>query len=132
MRNLSYNKSLKMNVNNLKVRTPYILSALILPAHVAIAENIADETMVVTATAGKEKNLLEAPATMTLIDGQEQSKYQMTGDVGDLLVDVPGVNISTQANGSRSIRIRGLSNDYTQVLLNGRPFLYQRSALAWQ
>ncbi|WP_421243864.1 TonB-dependent receptor domain-containing protein [Aeromonas sp. 601019] len=120
MRNLSYNKSLKMNINNLKVRTPYILSALILPAHVAIAENIADETMVVTATAGKEKNLLEAPATMTLIDSQEQSKYQMTGDVGDLLVDVPGVNISTQANGSRSIRIRGLSNDYTQVLLNGR------------
>jgi outer membrane receptor for ferrienterochelin and colicins len=99
---------------------PYVLSALIFPVHFAIAENIADETMVVTATAGKGKSLLEAPATMTVVDGQEQSKYQMTGDVGDLLVDAPGVNVSTQANGSRSVRIRGLSNDYTQVLLNGR------------
>ncbi|GAA3896398.1 hypothetical protein GCM10022228_04000 [Halomonas cibimaris] len=78
------------------------------------------EEMVITASAGLKTTRLEAPATVTVIDAQEQSKYQMAADVGELIADAPGVNVSSQSNGSRGVRIRGMSNEYTQVLLNGR------------
>lgn len=116
----------------LKLKSSHAVSCLFslsfIPVSFVMAESAIDETVVVTANAGQSTTLLDAPATLTVIDVQEQSKYQFTGDVGDLLVDAPGVNVSTQANGSRSVRIRGLSSDYTQVLLNSRRS-YTREAL---
>ncbi|WP_372761352.1 TonB-dependent receptor plug domain-containing protein [Pseudoalteromonas sp.] len=110
-----------MKLTTLLSITPYFV---VLTAQPVLAttnnEDPLTETIVITATAGRGTTTLEAPATLTVIEGYEQNKYQMTGDIGDLLIDVPGVNVSAQSNGSRGVRIRGLSNDYTQVLLNGQ------------
>ncbi|WP_299143787.1 TonB-dependent siderophore receptor, partial [uncultured Vibrio sp.] len=117
-----------MDNKAVRLGAPCFLGAFLLPFPPAFAAAQPDETLVVTANAAAAMTIKDAPATLSFIDAQEQSKYQMTGDVGDLLVDVPGVNVSSQANGSRSVRIRGLSNDYTQVLLNGQRS-YTREAL---
>lgn len=117
----------------MKTTTLYLVVAIVLPAELLAAqttlgETVPMETLVVTAKAGAGVSLANAPATISVVDVQEQSKYQMNADVGDLIADVPGVNVSSQANGSRGVRIRGLSNDYTQVLLNGLRS-YSREAL---
>ncbi len=112
------------------LRITSVLLVLTAPS-IALASNDNQstiETIVVTASAGKGMRLLEAPASVSIVNIQEESKFQFNTDIGDLIADVPGVSISTQANGSRGVRIRGLSNDYTQVLLNGQRS-YTREAL---
>lgn len=121
-----------MKRNRLKSITSCLMVALTFPVnaqnHETGTENTTVETIVVTANAGQGIALIDAPATISVIDVQEQSQYQMNADIGDLIADIPGVNVSSQANGSRAVRIRGLSNDYTQVLLNGQRN-YSREAL---
>lgn len=109
-----------MKITNLTRVAPCLAGLVVFPAQTALAQETLLEELVVTATAGQKTTALEAPATMTVIDAQEQTKYQVATDVADLVADAPGVNVSSQSNGSRGVRIRGLSNSYTQVLLNGR------------
>jgi len=75
------------------------------------------QSVVVTA-AGFEQAVEDAPASISVIERAELEKKAYR-DVTDVLRDVPGVAIS--GGGSNSdIHIRGMSGDYTLILIDGR------------
>ncbi|AYF02190.1 TonB-dependent receptor [Paracoccus yeei] len=79
------------------------------------------ETVVITAT-GTAQTLPDAPATVSVIDGDEiTSKPYAT--VADVLRTVPGVIVSAPSgrSGSETISIRGLGESYVLTLVDGRP-----------
>ncbi|CAK3145165.1 hypothetical protein EDB51_110106 [Vibrio crassostreae] len=49
---------------------------LIIP-QISLAKEYLDETMIVTANAGQSVDINKAPATMSVIDVQEQRKYHL-------------------------------------------------------
>ncbi|PRB78985.1 TonB-dependent receptor domain-containing protein [Pseudomonas sp. MYb185] len=85
-------------------------------------ETVQLSNMVVTA-AGYEQQLIDAPASITVI-GKEDLEGKYYRDVTDALQDIPGVSIEGGAGGkleSTSINIRGLGESYTLFLINGKP-----------
>lgn len=89
--------------------------------------NDASETLnineVVVTASGYEQQLIEAPASITVI-GKEQLEGKYYRDVTDALQDIPGVSIEGGAGGkleSTSINIRGLGEEYTMFLVDGKP-----------
>lgn len=76
------------------------------------------EVIVVTAS-GYEQNLLEAPATISVISAEELKKKSYT-DVTDALKHVAGVQIMG-GGVEQSIMLRGMSSDYTLFLIDGKP-----------
>ncbi|WP_420469925.1 TonB-dependent receptor domain-containing protein [Brevundimonas sp. FT23042] len=81
------------------------------------------EDVVVTAS-GHEQAVRQAPATITIIEGDDLNRRPYASVV-DALRDVPGVVVSTGASfgrsGAQTISIRGLGESYVLVLVNGRP-----------
>ncbi|MDQ8030183.1 MAG: TonB-dependent receptor [Brevundimonas sp.] len=76
------------------------------------------EEVVVTA-AGREQQVKDAPASITVITREtlEQSPYR---EITDALLDVPGVTITPGEGNSRDISIRGLGSAYTLILVDGK------------
>ncbi|MDR0762681.1 MAG: TonB-dependent receptor [Campylobacteraceae bacterium] len=77
-----------------------------------------DEIKVVTAI-GVEQNIVDAPATMTVISGEELRKKSYN-DVTDALKNVPGVYV-TGGGSQQSIMLRGMSSAYTLFLIDSKP-----------
>jgi len=79
------------------------------------------EAITVTAT-GSAQTVAEAPATVTLIDG-EQINSRSYASVNDVLRDVPGVVIDTPSTktGTGGISMRGLGQTYVLMMVDGRP-----------
>lgn len=78
--------------------------------------------VVITAT-GFEQSIAEAPASITVIP-KEQLEGRRYRDVTDALQDIPGLTIEGGAGGkieSTQIYIRGLGEDYTLFLVDGKP-----------
>ncbi len=63
----------------------------------------------------------EAPNAVTVIDAEQLNQF---GDqpLGDALRRVPGVTFGG-ANRAREIQLRAIGDQYTQVLINGRPMI---------
>ena len=103
-----------------------LLTGAVLPVMPANAQTQAGdpitlETLVITAS-GHAQTLPDAPATVTVIDGEEiTSKPYAT--VADVLKNVPGVIVSAPSgrSGSESISIRGLGESYVLTLVDGKP-----------
>lgn len=77
--------------------------------------------IVVTAS-GHAQTLPDAPATVTVISG-EKIASKPYASVADVLRDVPGVIVNTPSarSGAASISIRGMSEGYVSMLVDGRP-----------
>lgn len=78
---------------------------------------------VVVTASGYEQQLIEAPASITVIT-KEQLEGKYYRDVTDALQDIPGVSIEGGAGGkleSTSINIRGLGEAYTLFMVDGKP-----------
>ncbi|NPD16985.1 TonB-dependent receptor [Xinfangfangia sp. D13-10-4-6] len=78
-------------------------------------------TIVLTAT-GQAQALPDAPATITVINGDDiASKPYAT--IADVLRNVPGVIVSSPSarSGAETISIRGLGESYVLTLVNGKP-----------
>lgn len=73
--------------------------------------------IVVSAT-GSEQLVEDAPASITVISREDLEKKSY-GDITDMLLDVPGVNI-TGGGSSSDISIRGMASAYTMLLIDGR------------
>ncbi|MGN2409635.1 TonB-dependent receptor domain-containing protein [Pseudomonas syringae] len=73
---------------------------------------------VVVTAAGFEQNLEDAPASMTVITGDELRKRSFR-DLTDAVRDVEGVTVNGGAN-ETDISIRGMPADYTLILVNGK------------
>ncbi|GGZ89737.1 ferric siderophore receptor [Ignatzschineria ureiclastica] len=76
-------------------------------------------SLVVTAS-GFAQEVKDAPASISVI-GQETINEKPFNNIGDVLKDVEGVNISRGGkSGGVNIGIRGLGNDYTLLLVDGQ------------
>ncbi|MGQ4880577.1 TonB-dependent receptor domain-containing protein [Billgrantia sp. LNSP4103-1] len=82
------------------------------------------ETVVVTA-AGYEQVLSDAPASISVISGEELNKRSYSSIV-DAMDNIPGVYV-TGGGDSQDISIRGMDDSYTLYLVDGRPISAGRS-----
>lgn len=73
----------------------------------------------VVSAAGFEQNIAEAPASISVISREELEK-QSYHSVIDAVKNIPGVFVTGGGN-SRDISIRGMTSDYTLILVDGRP-----------
>ncbi|KQQ64976.1 ligand-gated channel protein [Pseudomonas sp. Leaf127] len=78
---------------------------------------LALDEVVVTA-AGYEQSVEQAPASITVITGEELRKKSFH-DLTDALRDVEGVTVNGSAN-ETDISIRGMPADYTLILVDGK------------
>ncbi|UOH17114.1 TonB-dependent receptor [Acinetobacter sp. NyZ410] len=76
---------------------------------------------IVVSAAGYEQKLKDAPASITVITAQDL-KGKRINSIADALVDVEGVDVSLMEGktGGLNIRIRGMSAEYSLVLIDGR------------
>ncbi|WP_411564662.1 TonB-dependent receptor domain-containing protein [Pseudomonas shirazensis] len=75
------------------------------------------EEVVVTAS-GFEQRVEDAPASITVIDGEDLRRKSYR-DLGDAVRDVEGVTVNGGANES-DISMRGMPGDYTLILVDGK------------
>ncbi|WP_418187094.1 TonB-dependent receptor domain-containing protein [Aliarcobacter lanthieri] len=78
-----------------------------------------DSIQVVTTASGFEQNIADAPASISVITGEELQKKAYR-DVNDAVKNIPGIFVSGSAN-KQEINIRGMSFLYTKFLINGKP-----------
>jgi len=78
-----------------------------------------DDVTVVVSASGFEQNIEDAPATMSVITAQEIQKRSYS-DITDVLKNVPGVFV-TGGGSNQSIMMRGMGDDYTLYLIDGKP-----------
>ncbi|MEE2860552.1 MAG: TonB-dependent receptor [Pseudomonadota bacterium] len=93
------------------------LTALTGPALAQEATPIALEEIVVSAS-GFEQNIADAPASISVISGEELQRRNIT-DLTDALRGVQGV-VTTGIANEQDIYIRGLPGQYTLILVNGK------------
>ncbi|MBH1991536.1 MAG: TonB-dependent receptor [Sphingomonadaceae bacterium] len=101
-----------------------VLSAAALtPAIAADAAPEAGEqsSAIVVTAAGYEQNIVEAPASITVL-GREELQEKRFGSLAEALQDVQGVDVGGEAGktGGLNISIRGMPSEYTLVLIDGR------------
>ncbi|EQB14733.1 TonB-denpendent receptor [Sphingobium quisquiliarum P25] len=86
----------------------------------AEADDQSGGAIVVTA-AGYEQDIIEAPASITVV-GREELQEKRFGSLAEALQDVQGVDVGGEAGktGGLNISIRGMPSDYTLVLIDGR------------
>jgi outer membrane receptor for ferrienterochelin and colicins len=75
-------------------------------------------TVVVTAS-GREQQIKEAPASISVITREELDKRPYTS-VREVLADLEGVAVVGGSNNETDITIRGLPGEYTLILVDGK------------
>ncbi|MDO5613667.1 MAG: TonB-dependent receptor [Paracoccus sp. (in: a-proteobacteria)] len=95
------------------------LTALTCPA-LALAQDSQPTVLqeIVVTAAGFEQNVAEAPASITVISGEELARRNVT-TLTDALREVQGVVVTGIAN-EQDINIRGLGGGYTLILVDGK------------
>ncbi len=91
----------------------------------ALADEAAELEPVVVTASGYEQVLSDAPASISVISGEELNK-QSYSDITDAMDNIPGVYV-TGGGGSKDISIRGMDSSYTLYLVDGRPISDGRS-----
>ena len=101
-----------------------VLAALSMPAFANDAVNDEADTelgeVVITAT-GTAQRIKNAPASITVLSGQELQEKSYN-NLAEALSGVPGVDIRNGVGktGGLNIQMRGMPSDYTLVLIDGR------------
>lgn len=111
--------------NRARHRAGTVLSCLVAapPALLCAAGALADapvvlEPVVVSATA-TERPLADAPATVTVITGDELQQRPVQ-DLADALRDTPGIMVGGVGLNRRGISIRGMPAEHTLILMDGK------------
>ena len=92
---------------------------------------------IVVSAAGYEQKIKDAPASITVLT-EEDFKTKRITSIADALADVEGVDVSPEAGktGGLNIRIRGMSPEYTLILIDGRrqivPAIFHQTVLVRQ
>ncbi|MGL5514347.1 MAG: TonB-dependent receptor plug domain-containing protein, partial [Sporomusa sp.] len=112
----------KQYKNKLGFLTLALSLAVNFPAFANENDSAYQTSEVVVTAAGFEQDATDAPATITVITKEEINRRGYT-DLGDILADVPGVDVrgSTGRMGVADISIRGMSSQYTMVMIDGIP-----------
>lgn len=113
----------------------FVVTACMAFSDVAVAEQATAEKkavelpqLVVSATS-TERMLRDAPASVTVISGEELRERPVL-DLTDALRGSPGVTINDVGLGRRGISIRGMPDDYTLILVDGKRTNNASSAIA--
>ncbi|GKW02361.1 catecholate siderophore receptor CirA [Pectobacterium versatile] len=77
-----------------------------------------EDVVVVTASA-TEQNLKDAPASISVIT-QDDLKKKPVQNLKDVLKDVPGIQLTNEADNRKGVSIRGLGSEYTLILIDGK------------
>lgn len=75
-------------------------------------------TIVVTATS-REQEVKDAPASISVITREDIERLPYR-EVTDALLEIPGVTVTPGEGNSRDISIRGMSPQYTLILVDGK------------
>ncbi len=106
----------------LQLRTSRLAAALAslwaCGAHAATDNPPATLDKVVVTASGFEQSVNDAPASVTIITGEELRRKSFR-DLGDALRDVEGVAVNGAAN-ETDISLRGMPPDYTLILVDGK------------
>nr|NSL47607.1 TonB-dependent receptor [Dendrosporobacter quercicolus DSM 1736] len=96
--------------------------ALSLPAYAAENDPIFQFDEVVVTASGFEQDIVDAPASITVITKEDINRRGYT-DLAGILSDVEGVDVRSSASrlGGANVSIRGMGSDYTLVLVDGIP-----------
>ena len=81
-------------------------------------ETIELDDIVVSAT-GYEQKVKYAPASISVISKEEIINLPIR-DIGDMVQEIPGVTTTINKVGGTDIQIRGMSSDYTLILVDGK------------
>ncbi|ETF00325.1 ligand-gated channel [Advenella kashmirensis W13003] len=74
---------------------------------------------IVVSASGSTQNVSDAPASVTVIE-QDELAHMPVNNLTDAIRDIPGINVVGSNPSKSDISIRGLSGDYTLLLVNGR------------
>ena len=98
-----------------------LLSSTVLAGLPAYAQRmpVSQVDDVVVTAAGREQQVKDAPASITVINRETLERAPYT-QLTDALLDVPGVTITPGEGNSRDISIRGLGSAYTLILVDGK------------
>lgn len=94
------------------------ISALSQEVPVVQSESSSLEKIVVTGNRGDDRR--DATAAKTVVTREAIIRYGDT-NLADVLRRLPGITVSKSSNGDSSIRMRGLGEGYTQLMINGEP-----------
>ncbi len=85
------------------------------------AEAEAAQGEIVVTAAGYAQKIIEAPASISVLDRAELEEKRF-GSLAEALQDVQGIDVGGEAGktGGLNISIRGMPSDYTLVLIDGR------------
>src|SRR5690606_28299686 len=75
----------------------------------------------VVSAAGYEQKVTEAPASISVISGEELQQKRVTS-LAEALADIEGVDVSGSPGktGGLNVSIRGMGADYTLILVDGK------------
>ncbi|TEX91573.1 TonB-dependent receptor [Campylobacter sp. US55] len=105
MKNIKFKKSL--------------LCFLILSGALLKAEEKYQLNDVVVSASGFEQDLVDAPASISIIAKEELEKKPIK-DIGEAIGDIPGVDVTMNKTGTYDFSIRGFGSSYTLVLIDGK------------
>lgn len=96
-------------------------SCLVAPAAAAADQPQATraDDIVVTASAGREQQVKDAPASISVLTREDLERLPYR-EVTDALLEIPGITVTPGEGNSRDISIRGMAPQYTLILVDGR------------
>lgn len=109
--------SVRFRPNYLSVAISSVL--IMSPVHAEEAANKENMEVIVVTASGYGQNIMQAPASISLISAEELKLKSYT-DVTDALKHVAGVQIMG-GGVEQTVLIRGMTADYTLFLIDGRP-----------
>ena len=104
---------------NRMLRASAALAALAAAQQTAWADEATDPTQIVVTAAGREQEVRDAPASITVINRETLDRMPYR-EVTDALLEVPGVTVTPGEGNSRDISIRGMAPQYTLILVDGK------------
>ncbi|OCL87710.1 Colicin I receptor precursor [Aliarcobacter thereius] len=111
----------------MKIKMAFSVASILLAQNLILANEATklDSVQVVTTASGFEQNVADAPASISVITGEELQKKSYT-DVIDAVKNIPGISVSGGGN-NQEITIRGMGANYTKYLINGKPISVGRA-----
>lgn len=105
-------------IKNMKFKKS-LLCFLILSRALLKAEEKYQLNDVVVSASGFEQDLVDAPASISIITKEELEKKPIK-DIGEAIGDIPGVDVTMNKTGTYDFSIRGFGSSYTLVLIDGK------------
>ncbi len=105
-------------IKNIKFKKS-LLCFLILSGALLKAEEKYQLNDVVVSASGFEQDLVDAPASISIITKEELEKKPIK-DIGEAIGDIPGVDVTMNKTGAYDFSIRGFGSSYTLVLIDGK------------